>query len=89
MKEQKTNQGFFSVCGTDCGTCDCFGKMCNGCNSCEGKVFHAPEGSACPIYDCVRNDRGCKIVGNVEKFHVKYGLIPEILSFQMKNLTKI
>ena len=35
----------------------CFGNMCNGCNSCEGKVFHAPEGKACPIYDCVRNNK--------------------------------
>lgn len=48
---------WISVCGTDCSVCYCFGKMCNGCNSCEGKVFHAPEGKACPIYDCVRNSR--------------------------------
>lgn len=46
-----------SVCGTDCSACYCFGKMCNGCNSCAGKVFHAPEGKACPIYDCVRNSK--------------------------------
>ena len=46
-----------SVCGMDCSVCYCFGKMCNGCNSCEGKVFHAPEGKACPIYDCVRNSK--------------------------------
>ena len=46
-----------SVCGTDCSACYCFGKMCNGCNSCKGKVFHAPEGKACPIYDCVRNNK--------------------------------
>lgn len=46
-----------SVCGTDCGACYCFGKMCNGCNNCAGKVFHAPEGKACPIYDCVRNEK--------------------------------
>lgn len=26
-----------SVCGTDCSACYCFRKMCNGCNSCEGK----------------------------------------------------
>lgn len=46
-----------SVCGTDCSACYCFGKMCNGCNLCEGKVFHAPEGKACPIYDCVINNK--------------------------------
>lgn len=33
-------------------------KLCNGCNLCEGKVFHAPEGGACPIYDCVKNHKG-------------------------------
>lgn len=27
------------------------------CNSCEGKVFHAPEGKVCPIYDCVINNK--------------------------------
>ena len=47
-----------SVCGTDCGACYCFGKMCKGCNDCEGKVFHAPEEKACPIYECVRGDKG-------------------------------
>ena len=46
-----------SVCGTDCRACYCFGKMCNGCNSCEGKVFHASEGKVCPIYDCVINNK--------------------------------
>jgi len=46
-----------SVCGTDCSACYCFGKMCNGCNSCKGKVFHAPEGKVCPIYDCVINNK--------------------------------
>lgn len=46
-----------SVCGTDCSACYCFGKMCNGCNSCKGKVFHALEGKTCLIYDCVRNNK--------------------------------
>lgn len=58
MERQKTNQEFLSVCGTDCSVCYCFGNMCNGCNACEGKVFHAPEGKACPIYNCVRNEKG-------------------------------
>lgn len=31
----------------------------------------------------------CKIVENVVKYLVRYGLIPEIRSFQMKNLMKI
>lgn len=54
---QKSGRADISVCGTDCGMCYCFGKMCDGCNACEGKVFHAPEGKACPIYDCVRNEK--------------------------------
>lgn len=54
---QKEKKALISVCGTDCSACYCFGKMCNGCSSCEGKVFHAPEGKACPIYDCVRNSK--------------------------------
>ena len=41
-----------SICGTDCRACPCYGAMCTGCNACSGKVFHAPEGKACPIYDC-------------------------------------
>lgn len=47
---------FISVCGTDCKECYCYGKMCNGCNACEGKVFHA-QGKACAIYDCVVNTK--------------------------------
>ena len=57
MKEQREEQPIMSVCGTDCRLCYCFGNMCNGCSACEGKVFHAPEGKACPIYDCVRNEK--------------------------------
>ena len=47
-----------SCCGSDCGACYCYGKMCKGCNALSGKVFHAPEGKACPIYDCCRNAEG-------------------------------
>lgn len=46
-----------SVCGTDCEACSCFGTMCKGCEACGGKVFHAPEGKACPIYACVRHEK--------------------------------
>ena len=31
----------------------------------------------------------CKTVENVEMFRVRYGLIPETQSFQMKNLMKM
>ena len=54
----KQEQDFISVCGTDCSACGCLGDLCQGCNECEGKVFHAPEGKACPIFECARNERG-------------------------------
>lgn len=41
-----------SCCGTDCTRCSCYGSMCQGCNEVCGKVFHAPQGKACPIYAC-------------------------------------
>lgn len=56
-EEYQKEKELVSVCGTDCSVCDCFGKICKGCSSCEGKVFHAPEGKSCLIYDCVRNNR--------------------------------
>ena len=41
-----------SSCGTDCAACPLHGGMCAGCNEAGGKVFHAPEGKACPLYAC-------------------------------------
>lgn len=41
-----------SCCGTDCTACACYKTMCEGCNEAGGKVFHAPQGQACPIYSC-------------------------------------
>lgn len=41
-----------SCCGTDCKKCDYHGSLCQGCNAACGKVFHAPAGKACPIYEC-------------------------------------
>lgn len=52
-----------SVCGTDCSACYCYGNMCNGCNACEGKVFHAPEGTVCAIYKCVIHEKNLKDCG--------------------------
>ncbi len=57
-----------SCCGTDCSKCGCFGNMCKGCNVSLGKVFHAPEGQACPIYECSINQKnlnGCGACENV------------------------
>lgn len=42
----------FSCCGTECTACGFYQRECDGCNECMGKVFHAPEGKACPIYTC-------------------------------------
>lgn len=42
----------FSCCGTECEACGFYQKECAGCNECQGKVFHAPQGKACPIYAC-------------------------------------
>jgi len=41
-----------SSCGTDCAACPLHGGMCAGCNEAGGKVFHAPEGKACPLFAC-------------------------------------
>lgn len=41
-----------SCCGTDCRECGCYKTICQGCNEAQGKVFHAPEGKACSIYEC-------------------------------------
>ena len=41
-----------SCCGTDCGACPLRGNTCTGCNEACGRVFHMPEGKACPIYAC-------------------------------------
>ena len=49
-----------SVCGTDCGACSFFGGLCRSCNECQGRVFHAPTGCACPIYACVREKKGLR-----------------------------
>lgn len=44
-----------SACGTDCADCPLHGDMCPGCNAVKGKVFHAPEGAACPLFACCAN----------------------------------
>ncbi len=62
----KSGQRDFSVCGTDCTTCYCFGEMCAGCNACSGKVFHVPEGQTCAIYDCTVNSKGYKHCGECD-----------------------
>ena len=52
--ETAAKDDMITVCGSDCSTCYCYGKMCQGCNALCGKVFHAPEGKECAIYNCCR-----------------------------------
>ena len=61
-------QNTLSCCGTECIRCRYYGTMCKGCNESFGKVFHAPEGHACPIYECSINQKkltGCGRCNNV------------------------
>lgn len=55
-KQQREILGI-SCCGTECGKCSFYGNMCKGCNESQGKVFHASEGKACPIYACCVNSQ--------------------------------
>lgn len=71
---QADRQALISVCGTDCSACYCFGQMCNGCNTSEGKVFHVPEGKACPIYDCVSNTKSMHNCGECSEVPCKIWL---------------
>lgn len=50
-KKQREILGL-SCCGTECDKCSFLGSLCKGCNASNGKVFHAPDGKACPIYAC-------------------------------------
>lgn len=57
-----------SCCGTPCGRCEYYGNLCKGCNESEGRVFHAPEGQACSIYQCsIQENRykGCGDCGKI------------------------
>lgn len=51
-----------SCCGMECRKCRCYRTICEGCNESFGRVFHAPEGQVCPIYECCVNQKkhkGC------------------------------
>lgn len=41
-----------TVCGLECAACPLYQGKCPGCNECAGKVFHAPQDKACPLYAC-------------------------------------
>ncbi len=44
-----------TCCGADCDSCAFYRRECAGCNACQGRVFHAAPGKACPIYACAAN----------------------------------
>jgi hypothetical protein len=48
-------------CGINCSECKFLGKECNGCRTCNGKVFWA--NGICPIYECVINKNNYKNCG--------------------------
>ena len=57
-----------TCCGSACRTCGCYGSLCKGCNETRGRVFHAPEGRACPIYACAveqKELKSCKTCGSL------------------------
>lgn len=55
-----------SCCGTVCAECGVYGKLCKGCNEAGGKVFHAPAGKACAIYQCCVNRHKFATCGSCE-----------------------
>ncbi len=61
-KKQREILGL-SCCGTECEKCGFYGDLCQGCNECQGKVFHAPKGKACPIYACSVNKKKLRDCG--------------------------
>lgn len=57
----------WSCCGTECEQCHFYGEECKGCNECNGKVFHAPAGKACPVYSCSVNNKKLRDCGRCDK----------------------
>lgn len=55
-----------NCCGTICNYCE-FKNTCEGCIALKGRVFHAPEGRACPIYECCCEKNGYKNCGQCSK----------------------
>lgn len=60
-----------TCCGTECGDCGFYGKNCQGCNALDGKVFHAPKGRACPIYQCCVRQKKYAACGECEELPCK------------------
>ncbi|MGN0394427.1 MAG: hypothetical protein ACI4EF_03625 [Coprococcus sp.] len=54
---RRVSKDLISACGTNCSACYCFEKMCNDCNSFEGKAFHTPEGAKPMLPVTILDDR--------------------------------
>lgn len=67
IAQNGTPRDLISCCGSDCGACSYYGGLCTGCNAACGKVFHAPEGKACPIYACCRERSGFSSCGECDR----------------------
>lgn len=53
----------YTSCGTDCSQCSFWGNLCQGCRESKGRVFHAPEGRACALYECAVEEKKLKDCG--------------------------
>lgn len=69
MQDKKLN----TICGTNCGDCDFFGKNCEGCYKVHGKPFWTAEFNItiCPLFDCCKNQRKLEHCGVCNDFPCK------------------
>lgn len=65
-KKQRELLGL-SCCGAECTACGCYQTLCPGCNEACGRVFHAPEGKPCPIYQCAVNRKRAVTCGSCDR----------------------
>ena len=77
-----------TCCGTECTECGFYENVCAGCNESCGRVFHAPEGKACPIYDCAVNRKKRTSCAQCKIFPVKSGRRRGILRYRNRNLRR-
>ena len=64
--EASVTRETLSCCGTKCIECGFYGNLCKGCDKSFGRVFHAPQGEACPIYECSVNQKKMKSCGECD-----------------------
>lgn len=60
-------------CGLYCGTCEYFGKQCQGCGDVKGKPFwtNQMKVETCPLYDCCINNKGLEHCGSCDELPCK------------------